>query len=90
MVRGMYRSRTLRRVKVKAPGGKVHIHYRQRKPQAAKCAYCLKPLAGVPRENAKVMQSLAKTKKRPQRMYGGKLCGNCLKGMLQRKARDEQ
>ncbi len=49
MPRPMYRSRSLRRVYVRLPGGETTIHYERRKPRQAVCAICGKPLNGVPR-----------------------------------------
>ena len=90
MPRGMYRSRTLRRVFVKTPGAKINLQYKQRKPSKAKCANCGKQLAGVPRELPIKMANLPKTKKRPERIYGGVYCAGCTKAMLQQKVRGEQ
>ncbi len=82
-----YRSRTLRRVKKVTPGGKNVVHYKKRKPSPAKCGNCGKPLGGVPSERPYKMRTLAKTKKRPERAYGGVLCPSCLKAKLKEEAR---
>ncbi|MFA6461588.1 MAG: 50S ribosomal protein L34e [Candidatus Woesearchaeota archaeon] len=87
MPRGMYKSRTFRRIKVVVPGNTVKLHYRRRKPSKAKCANCKKLLAGVPRELPLKMKNLAKTKKRPERPYGGVLCSACTRLLLKQKAR---
>ena len=79
MVEGKKKSRSLRRIKVKTPGGKVTTHYRPRKPKSGKCALCGKTLHGVPRENSAKMKNLPKTKKRPERPYGGVLCSACMR-----------
>lgn len=83
----MYKSRTFRRIKVVVPGNTVKLHYRRRKPSKAKCANCKKLLAGVPRELPLKMKNLAKTKKRPERPYGGVLCSACTRLLLKQKAR---
>ena len=70
-------SRKRRRVFVKTPGGRVHIHFVKRKPAKAHCADCGKELQGVLAERPYKMQNTAKTKKRPQRPYGGNLCSRC-------------
>ncbi len=72
-----FKSRTFRRVKVKTPGGRTVTHYRKRKPAKAKCASCKAPLKGVPRERPYKIKRLAKTKKRPERPFGGVLCSRC-------------
>ncbi len=72
-----FRTRTFRKVFVKTPGSKTVLHYRKRKPKKQVCANCKKPLSGVVRERPYKMQNLAKTKKRPERSYGGVLCSKC-------------
>jgi len=62
-----YRSRTLRRVFVKTPGGKNVLQYRKRKPSPAACAGCGAVLKGIPRLRPFKMQNTPKTKKRPER-----------------------
>ncbi len=89
MPRGMFRSRRLRKVFVKTPGGRVTIHRKERKPSKALCAGCQKPLAGVPHQNPAVMRNLPKTAKRPERPYGGMLCSTCMRLLFQQKARGE-
>jgi len=87
MVSGKYKSRSLRRVYKKTPGSKTRVHYRKRKPGIAKCAICGKPLHGIPRLLPSKFKNLAKTKKRPQRPYGGKLCSKCTKQIIMEKHR---
>jgi large subunit ribosomal protein L34e len=77
MVQRRLRSRSRRKIFVKVPGARTSIHYRKRKPQPAKCANCGSVLKGVPRELPYKMRSMAKTKKRPERPFGGVLCSNC-------------
>ena len=80
------RSRTLRRVYVKIPSGTV-IHYKKRKPGKAKCGNCGSLLRGVPRERPHKMEKLPKTKKRPERPYGGNMCSKCTRQFIVDKAR---
>ena len=81
------RSRSLRRVYVKAPGGKTRLHYRKRKPGKAECGSCGAFLKGTLRERPNKMSSLAKTKKRPERPYGGNLCSRCMRILMVKRAR---
>ena len=69
-----HRTRSLRRKQVRTPGGRLVIHYKKRRPKIAHCATCKKPLKGIPRERPYIMHKLPKTKKRPERPYGGILC----------------
>lgn len=87
MVEGKKKSRTLRRVNVRTPGGNVKTHYRPRKPKAAECASCGKVLHGVPRLNSAKMRNTPKTKKRPERPYGGVLCSACMRKKIIEKSR---
>ena len=81
------RSRSRRRVYAKVPGGSTHIHYKKRMPAHAKCGKCGAALKGTPRELPFRMRKMAKTKKRPQRPYGGVLCTKCMRDLIVEKAR---
>ena len=76
------RSRSLRKVYRKVPGGRVSIHYKKRKPKNAKCGNCGDMLKGVPRELPFKMRSMAKTKTRPERPFGGVLCSRCMRATI--------
>ena len=82
-----HKSRSLRRVSRKLPGGKVTIQYKRRKPSRAKCSDCGKPLMGVPRELPSKMKTLSKTEKRPERPYGGVLCSKCMRSKIIKETR---
>ena len=77
MVKPGYRSRSLRRVFVKTPGGENKLTHRKRKPSKAICAKCGTVLKGVANERPHKMQNMPKTKKRPERPFGGVLCSKC-------------
>ncbi|MBI2652439.1 50S ribosomal protein L34e [Candidatus Woesearchaeota archaeon] len=81
------RSRSLRKVFRKVPSGRVSIHYKKRKPKAARCGNCGATLKGVPRELPYKMRSMAKTKKRPERPFGGVLCSKCMRQKIIEKVR---
>ena len=87
MVAPRYRSRTLRRVFVKTPGGRTVLHHVKRKPAKAKCAKCSAVLSGIPNVRAKRLHSMPKTAKRPQRPYGGMFCTQCSREAMISKAR---
>ncbi|MEK6861302.1 MAG: 50S ribosomal protein L34e [Nanoarchaeota archaeon] len=76
------RSRSLRIVYKKLPGGRLTIHYHKKKPSKAQCAGCGRALAGVPRERPYKMRNLPKTMKRPERMFGGIFCTVCSRRKL--------
>ena len=81
-----HRNRTFRSIPVKVSKG-VTIHYRKRNPAKAQCAECGKELHGVPHVTPGVMRNMPKTKKRPERPYGGVLCSACMREMMLSKAR---
>ncbi|RMF07123.1 50S ribosomal protein L34e [Candidatus Woesearchaeota archaeon] len=82
------KSRSKRIVARKTPGGRVSVRRVARKPEAAKCAECGKPLKGVPRELPSKMRNLPKTAKRPERPFGGYLCSSCMRKLMVKKARE--
>ncbi len=87
MVRRALRSRSLKRSQMKVPGGRTVTHFRRRKPSIAKCAKCGKDLKGVPRLRVSDLKKLPKTKKRPERPYGGNLCSKCMREVFREKVR---
>lgn len=81
------RSRSLRKVFRKVSGGRTNIHLKKRKPKAAKCGNCGAVLKGTPRELPFRMRKMAKTKKRPERPFGGVLCSRCMRLEIINRAR---
>ena len=81
------RSRSLRKVFRKVSGGRVSLHYKKKKPKAARCGNCGALLKGTPRELPFKMRSMAKTKKRPERPFGGVLCSKCMRKEIINKVR---
>ena len=73
------RSRSLRKIFTKVSGGRTVVHYKKRKPKAARCGSCGTLLKGIPREFPFRMRKMATTKKRPERPYGGVLCSKCMR-----------
>lgn len=87
MPKPAHKSRSLRKVFRKLPGGRTTIHYRKRKPKKAKCSSCGSVLKGIPRERPYKMQRLSKSKKRPSRPYAGILCSKCMREKIKKEAR---
>jgi len=77
MVSPRLRSRSLKRIKRRTPGGRSVVHYERIKKAVAKCGRCGAPLNGVPRD-IRDLRSLPKSSKRPNRAFGGVLCHRCL------------
>jgi len=72
------RSRSLRKVYVRTPGGRNVIHYRFKKPRLAKCGSCGATLKGIPNKRPNEMKNLSKSKKRPSRPHPN-LCSKCMR-----------
>ncbi len=90
MPQGMFKSRTLRRVSKRVPGGKAVKRYEQRKPSSARCAVTGELLHGVPRELPTQLAKLSKTKRRPERPYGGVLSSRASRQVIKEEARETQ
>lgn len=63
--------------KVKTPGGRLVIHYLNKKGGGAKCALCKKKLPGISFNKKGDHMP-------PNRMYGGYLCSTCLRRGLKK------
>lgn len=87
MPEGKHKSRTMRRVFTKTPGGRVVLHYSLKKPKKSRCHQCGALLAGVARERPVGLSKLSKTEKRPERPYAGVLCAKCTRVLFKEKAR---
>lgn len=87
MVEGRRRSRTLRRIHVRTPGGRNVIHYEARKPSRPHCASCGTMMHGMKAMLSRAMHSVPKTQKRPERPYGGELCSACMRRIIIGQAR---
>ena len=79
MPAGKHKSRTLRRIFVRTVSGNVTKHFRKRKINKSSCGDCGSTLKGVPHAIQSKLKNLPKTKKRPERPYGGVLCSLCMR-----------
>ena len=87
MTLGKLKSRTYRRVQRKTPGAKTATHYVKSSPSPSKCTSCGAVLPGVARGRKAEMQNMPKTKKRPERPFGGVLCTKCSRKKIKLEAR---
>ena len=81
-----YRSRTYKRHHIRVPSG-VSIRFVEKKRKVSKCAQCGGPLAGVPRTGPSGLRALAKSSRRPTRLYGGNLCPACARQAIKEAVR---
>jgi len=77
MVAPRFRTRSKKVKKVRTPGARTVIHYKQEKPKRQHCARCGRALSGVPNDIPVRVKKLAKSQRSPTRHHGGVLCGNC-------------
>ena len=90
MPRPMYRSRSLKRKKISTPSGNVVTHYREKRTGTPHCAECGAILGGVPRGlRPYAVKRLPKTKKRPERKFGGVLCPSCTSDLIKKDVRGQ-
>ena len=75
--------RRLKKVKRRTPGGRVVIHFRREKTGKHVCALCGRPLHGVPHgRRPSQVRKLSKSERRPERFFGGVLCSECARRVL--------
>ncbi len=79
MPRPAYRSRSLRRVKVRTPGGELKTHYEKRFRCEPRCAVCGMTLNGLNEKRVKTNHDPTGSVSRP---YGGFVCHECLRAGL--------
>ncbi len=87
MVEGKRRSRRLRRVYVRTPGGRNVVHYREMLKSRPHCSGCGAVLHGAKAVQPRALHSMPKTQKRPERPFGGVLCSQCMRREIIHKAR---
>jgi len=86
MAESKTKSRTFRRIKKRIVSGTIE-RYVKKKPKKAHCGGCGALLRGVPSDLAYKIRKLPKTRRRPQRTFGGVLCAKCAREELKKKAR---
>jgi len=83
----------MRKVFVRTPGGRTVERYTLRKPSQPVCPITGQKLHGIPHLRPTALRNLAKSKKRPQRAFGGVLSSRAARRVIMTKARnsvDEQ
>jgi len=76
-----------RKIYVKLPGNRLSIVIKRMKPKIARCGNCGKELQGIKKLSTNKFKNLAKSKKRPNRAYGGNLCSKCSREEILRRLR---
>ncbi len=78
-------ARKHKKVQKKTPSGRHVVRRKRGQPSHAKCAECGAKLHGVPKRRPGKLRKLPKTKRRPNRPYGGNLCSRCLRQKMKNK-----
>ncbi len=81
MPKGSEKSRSKRRVQVRAPSGETRQRYVRRKEGAATCPSG-RPLPGTARGNKTDVASLGRTERRPSRPFGGVLSSPVMRSVM--------
>ncbi len=79
----------IRRIQKKLPSGRWKIFKIQRRPSKAVCATTGVILSGVPQARNIEMTRIDKSKRRPNRPYGGVLSSKAMRELMIEKARRE-
>jgi large subunit ribosomal protein L34e len=74
----------MRKLKKKVAGGSV-MRFEKKKPSRPVCSVCRKPLSAVKKGRAVELKKLPKSKKKPNRPYGGQLCSACMREEIREK-----
>ena len=81
------KSRTFRRKKVRIVSGTKTV-YNKRAPKQPVCPVTGQKLGGVPRKTPTQLENMPKTKKRPERPFGGVLSSKAARDVHKEKARN--
>ncbi len=83
-----YRSRSKKRKKVTTPSGIAKTHYKKHGTSMKKCAGCGGAIKAIPRLRGPNIHKASKSKRRPNRIYGGYYCPSCLKKKIKSAVRE--
>ena len=79
------KTHSLRRRKVRLPGGRLSIHYKERRPKQARDPITRELLHGVPNLNQSDIGKIPKSQRRPNRPYGGVLSSSEMRNTILKK-----
>ena len=89
MVEPSKRTRSVKKKRIRTPGGRNVTHFKRKKASKPVCGLCEKQLCGVASGTATKMKNTAKTKKIPSKPYAGVLCTICLDRLIRYQTRME-
>lgn len=77
--------RKAKKIKKRIPSGKSVIRRGKKRPAYTKCAECGAQIHGMPRLKPSKLKKIPKSKRVPNRPYGGNLCSSCMRNELKKK-----
>ncbi len=83
-------SKTKGKQTIRLPGGRSKVTVKQKRSSRVVCAVTGKPLQAVPQARSAKLQTISKSKRRPERPYGGVLSSKATRKLLITKAREEE
>ena len=84
MTRTSYKSKSKRKVFTKTPGTRLNVHLGKSNPKGHFCGKSGAILNGKPKKTAVKFNKLSKSKKRPNRKYGGTYSHSVVKDTLEK------
>jgi len=83
-------SKTKGKQRIRLPGGRSKVAVKQKRSSRVVCGVTGKPLQAVPQARSSKMQTISKSKRRPERPYGGVLSSMAARKLIIAKAREEE
>ncbi len=84
MTKTSFKSNSKRRVFRRTPGTRLNVHLEKNNPSGHYCGRSGAILNGIPKKSATEFNKLSKSKKRPNRKYGGTYSHKVVKTQLER------
>lgn len=78
--------RVAKKIKRRVPSGRSVVRRGKKRPEVAKCAACGAKLHGMPKRKPSELKKMPKSKRVPNRPYGGNLCSRCMRELFKEKA----
>jgi len=85
--RPRYRTKALKKIRRRTPGGKTIVQYKHKKPGKHICAICKELVHGRPRGRPIEIRKLHKSERSTERPFGGMLCSKCSRKIQSYKAK---
>ena len=84
MTKTSFKSKSKRKVFRKTPGTNLNVHLEKSNPSGHYCGKSGAILNGIPKKSATEFNKLSKSKKRPNRKYGGTYSHKVVKTQLEK------